>query len=276
MAFGFSLGGSKSRGQETISTGPWLAQQPYLKRGFERADNLYGQPMDPSINRGYGLLEDVAGGYDPQSYLDTAGQGLTGAGINLGMGTNALNTMLDPNQMLNPDSNPYLSRYADAMARPITQNLTERILPSIRSDAIGSGGYGGSRQGIAEGIAARGAAEAIGDRTAGLYSQAYGQGLNAMQGAAGMLPGYAAANLGIAEAAPRLGSASFNLQRMPADAMLEAGMGRTQMPWQMLSQYLAAIRGNYGQEGTATSKKSGFGFGLGMGDPGMAPGIPSF
>lgn len=260
MALGKIVGlFKKNRGSENTSTAPWLPQQPYLKRGFERADQLYNQGINPSVNTGYSLLEGVAGNYDPSGYIDAAGQAIQGAGANLGMGGGALQTMLDPNQMLNPDSNPYLGRYADAMSRPVTQALTERILPAIRSDAISSGGYGGSRQGIAEGIAARGAAEAIGDRTAGLYSNAYGQGLNAMQGAAGMLPAYASANLGIAEAAPRLGNAAFNLQRLPADAMIESGMGKTLLPWQLLNNFMGSIRGNYGQEGRRDFKSREFG-----------------
>lgn len=262
MALGFSLGGSRSKGSSSSTTTPWAPQIPYLTSGFARADQLYNQGVDPSLSAGYGLLEGVAQNYDPSGYLNTASQGLQGAGANLGMGNNALSTMLDPNQMLNPDSNPYLGRYADAMSRPITQALTERILPAIRGDAISNGSFGGSRQGIAEGIAARGAAEAIGDRTAGLYSNAYGQGLNAMQGAAGMLPGYASANLGIAEAAPRLGNASFNLQRLPADAMIESGMGQTMMPWQLLQNYMGAIRGNYGGTTVGSTKGSNLGFGF--------------
>lgn len=259
MALGINLGFGSSKSKASYDTGPWAPQIPYLTSGFSRADQLYNNGIDPSVNKGYGTLEDVAAGYDPSGYLNTGSQALQGAGANLGMGYGALNTMLDPSQMLNPDSNPYLGRYADAMARPIVQNLTERILPSIRGDAIGSGGYGGSRQGIAEGIASRGAAEAIGDRTAQLYSGAYGQGLNAMSSAAGMLPGYAQTNLGIAEAAPRLGNAAFNLQRLPADAMVEAGMGRTMLPWQVLQNYMGAIRGNYGQSGTVQQRGKNYG-----------------
>ena len=267
MTIGISAAFGSNKKKTSFNTGPWGPQIPYLTSGFDRANQLYNQGINPSVNTGYGLLEGVAGNYDPSSYLGTAGQALQGAGANLGMGNQALSTMLDPNQMLNPDSNPYLGRYADAMARPIVQNLTERILPSIRGDAISSGGYGGSRQGIAEGIASRGASEAIGDRTAQLYSGAYGQGLNAMQGAAGMLPGFAQANLGIAEAAPRLGNAAFNLQRLPADAMIESGMGRTMLPWQILQNYMGAIRGDYGKSGTVMERDKGYnisgGFGLG-------------
>lgn len=255
---GISAAFGSNKKKTSFNTGPWGPQIPYLTSGFDRANQLYNSGIDPSVNRGYGLLEDVGQGYNPSGYLDTSGQALQGAGSNLGMGNQALSTMLDPNQMLNPDSNPYLSRYADAMARPITQNLTERILPSIRGGAINAGQYGGSRQGIAEGIASRGASEAIGDRTAQLYSSAYGQGLNAMQGAAGMLPGYAQANLGIAEAAPRLGNAAFNLQRLPADAMVEAGMGRTMLPWQILQNYMGAIRGDYGKSGTVMERGKGY------------------
>lgn len=77
-----------------------------------------------------------------------------------------------------------------------------------------------------------------------------------------MLPAYASANLGIAEAAPRLGNAAFNLQRLPADAMIESGMGQTMIPWQLLQNFMGAIRGNYGGTTVGTSKGKNVGFGF--------------
>lgn len=63
-------------------------------------------------------------------------------------------------------ANPYLSGALQRGADQATDNyrnvlgdmaetMTEKILPNIRGGAIQAGGYGGSRQGIAEGIAAR-------------------------------------------------------------------------------------------------------------------------
>lgn len=50
-------------------------------------------------------------------------------------------------------NNPYLSQIAGDIANTTTQNFQRNVLPSIRSGAALAGGYGGSRQGIAEGLA---------------------------------------------------------------------------------------------------------------------------
>ena len=58
-------------------------------------------------------------------------------------------------------------------------------LANIRSGAIMSGGYGGGRQGIAEGNALAGAYDSANQAAAGIYSGAYGQGLNHQLGTMG-------------------------------------------------------------------------------------------
>lgn len=52
-----------------------------------------------------------------------------------------------------PSVNPNLRGAIDAAIRPVQQNLTEKELPQIRDAATMAGGFGGSRQGIAEGLA---------------------------------------------------------------------------------------------------------------------------
>jgi hypothetical protein len=83
------------------------------------------------------------------------------------------------NDVLFPGTNPALQGYMDAAVRPIYQNLTEQALPAVRQEAIGTGGFGGSRQGIAEGLASRGASQAAGDVSSKIASEGYGQGLDA-------------------------------------------------------------------------------------------------
>lgn len=60
--------------------------------------------------------------------------------------------------------------------------FSEQIAPNIRSGAVSSGQYGGSRQGIAEGIAARGLNDQLGRnaRDLGLANMDMGQELGAM------------------------------------------------------------------------------------------------
>lgn len=127
-------------------------------------------------------------GFDP---LQTQGQnmalGATGAQQSQADAAGSANQFL-LGAALNPDSNEYLGRYIDAATRPITQQLTQSTLPAIRSEAATTGNFGSSRQGIAEGLASQAASQAVGDTTAKIASDAYGQGLTAMGGAVNATP----------------------------------------------------------------------------------------
>lgn len=91
----------------------------------------------------------------------------------------ALDFLLNPD-ILNAQSNPYLQSYMDASVRPLTQQFANTILPGISQDAISAGGFGGSRQGIAEGLASQGLQQATGDITSRIGNEGYAQGLGAM------------------------------------------------------------------------------------------------
>jgi hypothetical protein len=55
---------------------------------------------------------------------------------------------------LNPESNPNLRGAMDAAVNPIQLRLQRQIMPGISDRAVQQGAYGGSRQGVAEGVAA--------------------------------------------------------------------------------------------------------------------------
>lgn len=77
--------------------------------------------------------------------------------------------------VFNPNTNPYIQQAISGAITPIENRLMRTVLPGIRSEAAGVGGYGGSRQGIAEGIAigdaTRSAQEAAGRITTDLAQQ---------------------------------------------------------------------------------------------------------
>jgi hypothetical protein len=68
-------------------------------------------------------------------------------------------------------TNPWLQQVQKSMTSQVTDNLKNNILPSIRSGAQSVGGFGGSRQGIAEGLA-------IGQTNQGLSNSLANLGLN--------------------------------------------------------------------------------------------------
>jgi hypothetical protein len=92
------------------------------------------------------------------------------------------------NKVLFPESNPALQGYINAATRPIGEQLTQVALPAIRGSSRETGTFGGSRQGIAEGLASQGASRAIGDTTSRIASTGYGQGLEAQGKALALLP----------------------------------------------------------------------------------------
>jgi hypothetical protein len=76
-------------------------------------------------------------------------------------------------------NNPYVDQMVQGAAGDVTQNYRRNIAPRIGTEALGTGNYGSSRQGIAEGIAQSDLNRQIGDISSGIRGQAYGQGLTA-------------------------------------------------------------------------------------------------
>lgn len=69
--------------------------------------------------------------------------------------------------------NPQLQEAMNAATRPLYENLQEQVLPNIRHTAIAQGPFGGSRQQIAEGLAAGRTQRAAGDVNARMAQEAY-------------------------------------------------------------------------------------------------------
>jgi hypothetical protein len=67
-------------------------------------------------------------------------------------------------------ANPYTDWMASSIGGRLNQNLQRNLMPGIRNGAIAAGGLGGSRQGVAEGVAIGDTNRAYGDALAGLYS----------------------------------------------------------------------------------------------------------
>lgn len=110
--------------------------------------------------------------------------------------------------------NPYLTQQADNIASNMTRNFNTNVLPQINQGAMAAGGFGGSRQGIAQGLGMRGLNDSIGQAQTSLYSNAYNTDQQ-IQSAQSMQAASLAAQQRMAEmqdATNRLGlNNSFNL-----------------------------------------------------------------
>lgn len=84
------------------------------------------------------------------------------------------------------DMNTY-QPIADHMTQTVNQNLNENMLASNRSTAIGSGGYGSSRQGIADALSTQRANQELSGALSQMYGTAYDGAQNRMYSTANAL-----------------------------------------------------------------------------------------
>lgn len=152
--------------------------------------------------------------------------------------------------VLDPNSNQYLQQAIQGATQPIVQNFQNAVLPGITQEAVSNGGFGGTRQGIAEGLAAQGMQQQIGNVASQMMNQNYQNGLNVMQGSLGQqiqgqLGGQQAQQQSIAGQQAGLAGASGLLQNtgnilnqttVPAQAIAAVGGQNQAMSQAQLSE----------------------------------------
>lgn len=74
-------------------------------------------------------------------------------------------------QNLSGDTNPYLSKMMQQTADTLTSNFNNTVMPRIDSEAVATGGYGGSRQGVAQALAVKDLNRQINDTNSQLAFQ---------------------------------------------------------------------------------------------------------
>jgi len=171
---------SKGDNVETKENEPWSQASPYITDGFKEAANLYNN-FNPTFYSG-----------PTQAYFSpdqlTAQQGMRdfaveGAPQIMNPAISAYQDAMSPSR-LDVANNPYVNNMAQAAADRAMSSLQPEMA-NIRSGAIMSGGYGGGRQGIAEGNAMAAAADSANQAAAQIYGNAYGQGLSNQLGTLG-------------------------------------------------------------------------------------------
>lgn len=116
------------------------------------------QPMQPPS-----MYPGASAGFNERT--GTYGGGFNGAG-------NQVPIANDPNGGGSMSSNPYMSQQTDFLKQQMGDYLG-RNLRGIRSNFVGSGGLGGSRQGIAEGQAIGDSVNSFGGQVANMLSGNY-------------------------------------------------------------------------------------------------------
>jgi hypothetical protein len=138
------------------------------------------------------------------------------------------------------DPTAQIKAQAGSLQAGLGQMFRQEMMPSIKSNAIAAGGFGGGRQGIAE---ARGVGQ-----LADAYTKGYGD----------IVAGANATALGAGELAGSLGGQIYNLGMMPSMAgfaPLQAMAGLLGSPT-VLQQALSQGRGTSTASGASTEKST--------------------
>lgn len=152
-------------------------------------------------------------------------------------------------QLLNAtdvNNNPALAGAIKAAQRPVVEQFTGAggVLSNIRNNGVTSGTFGGSRQGIAEGLAMQGLQRQLGDISSTMGNQAYNAGLQAQTAATNNLMETQIARLGLGNDAVK-NQAMINMMRT-APMEIASGIGRQQEGFQQLqNNYNADVAGNW-------------------------------
>jgi len=177
-------------------------------------------------------------------------------------------------------SGPFNSQWYDQLGSNLwnqaSTNYLENINPALQSSAIMSGGYGGDRAALAQGVAAGKVADSVNNAMAPLYAQGYEQNLNrnlqagntALSGVLGLggldMNRYNTdANLGLgyynAETNRQLGTGNLQNQGYGLETQRQLGMGNLD-----LGRYVAENEATY-RAGTLNNPQTTNPWGAGLG-----------
>lgn len=216
-----SSGGSATT---TVDKAPWGTQVPYLEQLFRDAQSKYNANQ----------LSGVAG-FTP---LETEGQNFitnyarsVAPGVATGT-TDAYQRLLGASQ--GPAANPALAQYIQAAMRPLSDDFSENVLRNIRNNSVATG-YGSTRQGVAEGIAAGKYANAQSDLISKIINDAYYKGSGISLEALGRAPQVTAMGIQPGQLLTDIGAQGRALEQ-----------SRLELPYSNMSRYSGLVTGNYG------------------------------
>lgn len=247
---------------ETVTTSSIdPALRPFLTEGLERARSLFLTGEQPRFFEGQTFVspseqtltalqqqEQLATQASPalqqaqQAYLQSLG----------GIGATAGGSFLG--------SNPFQQQMIQAATRPLEQQFTQNVLPSIASLYSRAGRYGSGAMERALGTATEAQTRALGDITSNIVGQQFQQERGLQQQAQLGLAQLAAAAPSIysqqfipSQQLAQVGAAREQIAALPLQEQMQRFQFQQQLPYQQLSGYLSSVYGSpMGSFGTQT------------------------
>lgn len=228
-------GTDSSSGLQISNQDVYQRQEPFLQDLWQNAKNLYANEQ-AKTGQTQGQLSDILSQIGNVSTGTPKAAGDFAENL-IGGNTQGQQTLMG---LMNPQGNPYLDRMVDASSRGLIQNYQENVIPGITGAATAAGHYGSSRQGIAQGIAARGLTDSLQDVSTNLYGGQYQADQNRALQAAGQYTGGQQAGAGILSS---LSGQRFGQRMSQLQSLLGGYAQLPQVPWAPLNAYAGAVGG---------------------------------
>ena len=233
---------------ETITSTqtPWAPQQPYLKRGFGYAQDLYntGGPKYYPGNtvQGFGADTQQARNMYRQNALSNQGQaGALNQQMTQTLGGNFLN------------SNPYLDNMMDSASRGVTRNFQEAVAPSIGATFDSAGRYGSGMYQNMQDTSQQQLGSTLNDLSNNIYAGNYANERQNQMRAAALAPSTIPMNDYAASQMMNLGQQADQLGQQKINAAYQKYNFNQERPFDNAARYQSMIQGNFGGQGSRTS-----------------------
>lgn len=251
----YETGGGSAPSSTTSTTQNFSPEEAAQRAKVQdEANRIYGQTADSLTAAGYPGSKPV-----PFSDATTQAQGMlgnfaTGQGTQQAQQAGGFSSFL-MGPAADANSNPYLQSAMQAAIRPVTQAYTDPggVMSQIRTGAQQAGQYGGSRQGVAEGVATRGYLNTVGDVTSKMAEDNYNTSMQRGTQALALAPQTYTLGTQPASSLAAVGQQQELLGQSQEDYNAAARNWQLNAPWLPLQNYANIV---YGGSSPGTSSTS--------------------
>lgn len=250
------MGGGKNNNDEVKqTTEPWSGVRPFLKSGYQDAQNLYkqgapdyypGQIIAPMSGYTKGSLDAMAQRAAAGSDLTRAAQG-------------QLTDTLSGKYL--EQGNPYLQNAITAATRPVINAYNDQIAPGLASDFSSAGRYGSGAHALASADAGAQMQAQIGDIASQMAYQNYGD--ERQNQIRGMLfaPELAQQDYRDIAMLGQAGAGYDQYNQSLIDADIQKYNYQQNKDWNFLNDYIGLLNGATGSSSTTTQPVQSGGIG---------------
>lgn len=224
-------------------TGPLAMQSPYLAGMLQSAHNLYMDETRPAYFPGSTVAPLAEAEGQARNYLSQYASQIAAP---MAERTQQSLERAIGGEYMDAANNPYVQQMVKASTGDVSQDLLQRVLPAIKGGAIRAGQLGGSRQGIAEGLAIGEAARGAQRTAADINFGAYNTGLNAMMQGFNLAPTVQSMGYTPADMLQAVGGQERAYDQAQINEQIARWQHEQNLPYVKLAEYANIVRSPMG------------------------------